>query len=253
MLRFAQRPDAIFLGILHDSLEDLQEILTDADEGFWPAQYPTAARCFSPDLARATLDQLLTASQAKQLYQLTDYHWLLLYDCLRVYCEIHNDYAQEVPSKTLPLGPYQIGRIDFDAVVDQYFWDTDFLLEGPTLAGLGPEGRKSMGVADETFGIAQGLPPHPDELMLTLWAEPGWEEAGEEGEAVGLVIPEYPPAEKGGLPGQDPLLPTRHRGFGSRAGYVGWWQPRWASRFRGWRSLGGKAGIGQHFNWWRPL
>jgi hypothetical protein len=149
----------------------------------WPAQYPTAARCFSPALARATLGQLLTASRADQVYQLTDYHWLLLYDTLRAYCALHNDYAQEAPTQTLPVGPYQIGPIDFDALLDLYFWDTDFLLEGPTLAGLGPDTRKAMDVADEVFGISQGLPPHPDELKLTTWAESGWEKAGEEGEA----------------------------------------------------------------------
>jgi hypothetical protein len=195
MLRFAQPPDAVFLAILHDALEDLQETLADLAAEDWPAQYPTAARCFSPDLARTTLTQLRTASRASELYQPTDYHWLLLYDGLRVYCAIHNDYARETSTTTLPVGPYQIGPIDFDAVVDQYFWDTDFLLEGPILAGLGPDGRKSMGVADEVFGIAQGLPPHPDELKLTPWAEPGWEERVEAGEAVGPVIPEYPPAE----------------------------------------------------------
>jgi len=161
----------------------------------WPALYPLAARCFRPDRARTTLAQLLTASRAPELYQLTDYHWLLLYDCLRVYCVIHNDYTGEAPTKTLPVGSCEIGPIDFDAVVDQYFWDTDFLLDGPTLAGLGPAGRQSMGVGDEVFGIAQGLPPHADELTLTLWAEPGYEAPGEQDEAVGPVIPEYPPVE----------------------------------------------------------
>jgi hypothetical protein len=183
MLRFAQPPDAVFLAILHDALEDLQETLTDLEAEDWPALYPLAARCFSPDLARTTLAQLLTASRAPALYQLTDYHWLLLYDGLRVYCTVHNDYAGEASTQTLPVGPYQIGPINFDAVVDQYFWDTDFLLDGSTLASLSPEGRKTMDVADEVFGIAQGLPPHPDELKLTLWAEPGWEEPDEQGEA----------------------------------------------------------------------
>jgi len=106
MLRFAQRPDPIFLAILHAALEDLLETLTDIEDDFWPAQYLTAAQCFSPDLARTTLDQLLTASRADQVYQLTDSRWLLLYDCLRVYCAIHTDYAREAPTQTLPVGPY---------------------------------------------------------------------------------------------------------------------------------------------------
>ncbi len=31
MLRFAQLPDPVFLAILHDALEDLQEALTDLE------------------------------------------------------------------------------------------------------------------------------------------------------------------------------------------------------------------------------
>ncbi len=55
MLRFAQPPDAVFLAILHDALEDLQETITDLEAEDWPALYPRAARCFSPDLARTAL------------------------------------------------------------------------------------------------------------------------------------------------------------------------------------------------------
>ena len=66
---------------------------------------------------------------------------------------------------------------------------------GGCFAQLWCRGPAEHGVADEVFGIAQGLPPHPDELKLTRWEGPGWEEPGEEGEAIGPVIPEYPPAE----------------------------------------------------------
>ncbi len=121
MLRFAQRPDPVFLAILHNALKDLRESFTDLEAEDWPALYPTAARCFSPELARTTLGHLLTASRAAEVYQLTDYHWLLLYDCLRVYCDLHNEDAQEAPTQTLPIGPYQIGPIDFDALMDLFF------------------------------------------------------------------------------------------------------------------------------------
>ena len=35
MLRFAQPPDAVFLAIVHDALEDLQETLTDLEAEDW--------------------------------------------------------------------------------------------------------------------------------------------------------------------------------------------------------------------------
>jgi hypothetical protein len=66
MLRFAQPSDAVFLAVLHAALEDLQETLTDLEAEDWPAQYPTAARCFSPDVARTTLEELLTANRAPE-------------------------------------------------------------------------------------------------------------------------------------------------------------------------------------------
>ena len=37
MLRFAQPPDAVFLAILHDTLEDLQETLPDMEAEDWSA------------------------------------------------------------------------------------------------------------------------------------------------------------------------------------------------------------------------
>jgi hypothetical protein len=108
---------------------------------------------------------------------------------------IHSDYARVAPTETLSVGPYQIGPIDFYALVDLYFWDADFLIEGPTLARLGPDARKAMDVADEGFGISQGLLSHPDELKFTLWSGPGWEEEGKEAEGKGPVITWCPSAE----------------------------------------------------------
>ena len=195
MLRFSMQPDRVFRAILHAALEvtrDTLADLADEDEDYWVAQYPNAARCLTAEVAVPLLDQLLAASQDAQLYQLTDYHWLLLYDCLRVYCDIHNDDVQEVSQCVLPVGPYQVGPIDFDLVVDLYFWDTDFLLDPTSLAALGPDGRESMGVSDEVFGIAHRLSPHPEELKIIPWEGPGLE--AEDEQALGPLIPRYPAA-----------------------------------------------------------
>jgi hypothetical protein len=195
MLRFAMQPDRVFRAILHDALEFTRDTLADLaneDEDYWVAQYPNAARGLPAGAAVTLLDQLVAASRDAQLYQLTDYHWLLLYDCLRVYCDIHNDNVQEASQGVLPVGPYQVGPIDFDLVVDRYFWDTDFLLDSTSLAGLGPEGRESLGVSDEVFGIAHRLSPHPEELQIIPWHGPEWDEEDEQ--AQGPLIPQYPAA-----------------------------------------------------------
>jgi hypothetical protein len=189
MLRFAQPPDAVFLAILHDALEDLQETLADLEAEDWPALYPLAACCFSPDLARTTLAELLTASRAPELYQLTDYHWLLLYDGLRVYCAIHNDYAREAPTQTRSA----------PSPSTPWWTSTPGILTFPSKAPSSPASvqtaGRAWGVADEVLGIAQGLPPHADELKLILWVEPGWEQPGEQGEAGESWISRYPPVE----------------------------------------------------------
>jgi hypothetical protein len=83
MLRFARPPDRVFGAILHAALEFTRDTLADLSGEYkddWVAQYPNAARCLPADTAATLLDQLVAASRDAQLYQLTDYHWLVLYD-----------------------------------------------------------------------------------------------------------------------------------------------------------------------------
>ena len=56
--------------------------------------------------------------------------------------------------------------IDFDALVDMHFWDTDFLLDFEQFARLEPDAKANLGFSPSVFGVIQGLAPHPDELVL---------------------------------------------------------------------------------------
>ena len=199
MLHFASRPDPIFTAIIHEAMADTHRLLTDPDtnpgeaEGIWRDDYSSAAECFPLPLAVYTLDRLLAASMDPiTVYGITDYHWLLLYDCLDAFCEVHNDYAEESQDGVFPVGPYEIGQIDFNAIVDHYFWDTDFLMDAPTRASLDPETQRVMGLSPETFGISQKLPPHHEELKYETLAQPrcGNEPLMEQAE--GRRIPKYP-------------------------------------------------------------
>lgn len=100
--------------------------------------------------------------------------------------------AAESRNGTRRVGPYSIGQIDFDALVDRFFWDTDFLA-GPELLEFGPEQRREqLGFSDEAFGIAAGLAPHPDELKITPWTgDPDWTEGADPYPPRGR-IPRYP-------------------------------------------------------------
>ena len=57
-------------------------------------------------------------------------------------------------------------HIDFDALIDAYFWDTDFLMDAELFSRLSPDAKANLGFSAGVFGVVQGLSPHPDELVL---------------------------------------------------------------------------------------
>ncbi len=202
MLHFANRPDPIFTAILHEAMDDLASRLSDElleldeAEELWHAEYPDAAATFRVPLAVYTLLRLLHASHDPHtVYRPTDYHWLLLYACLRGYCAVHNDYTREHLDDLLPVGPYRIGAIDFHELLDLYFWDLDFLTDAETVDALGPDARVAMDLSDEAYSIAQKLPPHGEELRLELVREAPWEDAVVLDPPAGARIERYPPED----------------------------------------------------------
>ena len=199
MLHFACRPDPVLTEILHEAMGDMHERLahpsTDPSdaERRWKTMYPRASVCFSLPLAVYTLDRLLAASKIPTtVYGVTDYHWLLLYDCLHTFCTVHNDYVHDSPEQDFPFGPYTIGEIHFGKIADHYFWDTDFLMEAATVNRFGPKGREMLGVSDEAFGIAQKLTPHVHELKFEVVDVPRWDEEPLMEGPYGPRIPAYP-------------------------------------------------------------
>lgn len=110
---------------------------SDQDECF-AEDMPRSSRFFTPQEAKEQLRAMQRAIHATALYQPTDYHWLLLYECLKLYCELFND---------LPGGAinekYGIESIDFNGVVDYFFWDSDFLNDH--ISELSIEAREQLG------------------------------------------------------------------------------------------------------------
>ena len=161
MLRFASKPDQIFVLLLVQAIAEAIEDLTLEDlseqQDVLAALMPNSAKLFDAAGVKAQLIFLRDALAKAELYQPTDYHWLLLYEALDAYCLQFNDAA---------CGPlissYGIEHIEFDHLVDVFFWDTDFLdLHIPSLS---LEARQAMDVSPETFGLTSGMKPHPEEL-----------------------------------------------------------------------------------------
>lgn len=178
MILFARKPDGVFTVILEealcDALADLQSIVsTQEDMEF---HFPEASRCFTPAVAKETIKQLLAISKKPIPYRITDYHYLLLYDCLENYCECINSLPELEPGSFSEIGPLKLREVDFEGLIEVYFWDTDFLQSRRVMEGLGKPGREEMGIMDEAFAIAQGWAPHKDDLRVEPADEGIWDD-----------------------------------------------------------------------------
>jgi len=186
MLGFRTKPDRVFLAIVDASIQflfDHVDFVKDASGGFpnwWAEEFPQLATFSSPEFAWGTLAKLLEANKSGTLYQLTDYHWYLLYVAPQLFTNLQNDGLREEPSGLREIEPYMIGSIDFDYIFDCFFWDVDFDA-GEVLVNLSQEQRRELGVSEAAWDFAARLKPHPDELALKVWnRDQRWEEDAEE-------------------------------------------------------------------------
>jgi hypothetical protein len=203
MLRFASplTPAATAIFVMCLDLASDEVIDVDRPEA-WQEAYPLSATCFTPELARATLVDLVAKLRLPEEYVPTDYHWLLMYECLQGQIERLNEdplaplvnlltalaTAQDALYLTLPPRAQDVEgfSIDFEALVDMYFWDTDFLLDAEQFARLEPDAKASLGFSPSVFGVIQGLAPHPDELVLRRAEEGAPRSESEQEEDEGL-------------------------------------------------------------------
>ena len=159
---------------------DLARVETSDDE--WAMTYALSAKCLTQERAREVLLDLLDKLRLPQDYVPTTYHWLLMYECLHLHIECLNDDpwpelvedlkasrdARDAGYLSFPLDSQGTEgvSIDFDAFIDTYFWDTDFLLDPSTFYQLGASSKKQLGYRVDLFSVLTGLTPHPAELVL---------------------------------------------------------------------------------------
>jgi hypothetical protein len=203
MLRFACPLTAAATELFVSCLEISADVLGDLDRPHeWREAYPLSAACFTPELARETLIDLVAKLRLPETYVPTEYHWLLLYECPKAMIEVLNDdplpslvaqlttlaTAQDALYLSLPTRGEGVAgfHIVFDALVDMYFWDTDFLMDAELFARLSPDEKASLGLSPSVFGVIQGLAPHPDELVLRRAEENAPRSESEQEEDEGL-------------------------------------------------------------------
>ena len=131
MIYFQTKPDAVFEAILKEAFaSEASEIQLLSDDGAidsWEGLYPETAQRLCPYEAVRVLVQLSAAVNDAHVYRLTDLHWLVLYETLKNFCATHNDLLDDFDQRTRPVGEYNIGEVDGEALINIYFWDTDFL------------------------------------------------------------------------------------------------------------------------------
>ena len=189
MIVFQDEPDPIFLAIVDEALAHVREVhLVCYREGYRPTRaerreleasyrelFPELVPLFTRRDLVCVIDRLRRASrEERRRYELTDYHWLVLYACLQVYSDLHNDGATGDQ-----VGPYEIEHIDFDALVERFFFDTDFLL-GATLLSAEEAAPGQLRVTRQAWKIAAGLRPVAQDLRLTAVAGSGGSESDPE-------------------------------------------------------------------------
>ena len=168
MLRFSSKPDPAFAAFLDAALADEVEHVRDplvSDEDA-RVNYSSQTRAIFDRLGlQAILERLLEAHRSPALYKIGDYHFLILYDVLQIHTHLHND-SLAFSGGVRRYGAVVLRKIDFDAVLDYYFFDPDFLLDPEIFGGMDEKTKRAVGFADETWGVVHQLKPHAEELSL---------------------------------------------------------------------------------------
>lgn len=169
MLYFQTRPDRVFLAILQEALQYARDELDiapthedDATDEYYRVLYPALPRFFERGELVEVLDRLLQAQRPPAVYEITDYHWLVLHECLEGFCDLHNDGALDDDGR---VGPYVIDSIDFAALVDRFFWDIDFQW-GSVLLEVEERAPGRVQASRQAWKIAAGLRPDPEDLRI---------------------------------------------------------------------------------------
>lgn len=171
-------PDRIFIKMMDEAfklaLTDFTVICPDELD----AELPNAHRNYSFDCALNTLKELYKYHKHADIWEINDYHYVLLYDILRQFSCIYNDLTKEddVSEESLiKVGKIEIHEIDFEQLVEDYFPDTDFLLAQENLLGLSKSVKEQLGLSPETFGVVMGMKPHSEELKIKFYSKRNFE------------------------------------------------------------------------------
>jgi hypothetical protein len=119
MLNLKRKPDQIFKQILDDAFESTCNFRSDMDdEEYYRYCYPNASEIFTSDETLEMIDKLYDFNKSPGVYSLNDYHLILLYDLLSLYCETQNDIAVEYGDPI--INDTKISKLDIESLIEEY-------------------------------------------------------------------------------------------------------------------------------------
>lgn len=176
MLRFQTSPDPVMTAILATALEVRANSLdkrypkgADGDlQQDWKQRCILLSRSLTPEQAIGQQRLLRKALLEPTVYMPTDMQFLILFDVLSALIARHNhDFRRSIVCRELGLDPYPIDQINLKAIVDIFFWDTDFLMNMPPNNPVIPHLQHIFHISDSAVRASSGQPVLPEDLQLT--------------------------------------------------------------------------------------
>lgn len=168
MLRFQYNPDIFFKKIISIACEASIDRFPDYDEQDFESSFPRSCKAFSKNEIYEKVKELKRKNEDAHLWELNDYHYCLIYELLYEFCAVENDMARSSHKPIFVIGKCKIYEIDFEEIVEDHFFDEDFLIDKNQFLNMTHDVKDSMGFAEGTFGVIMGLKAHPDELKIKM-------------------------------------------------------------------------------------
>ncbi len=166
MLRFDNKPDKIFQAIVTGALEIA---LDNLKQGF--DLYVDLSEQYGSDLLEKMIAGLLEAHESERLYSLNAYHYLVLYTVVQGFVEFKNDDYRLSKTPHIFNG-VKVKEMNFDAMVDFYFEDLDFLFNPEFYNHLSAEEKERFAFSEGLFGVINKMRPTEEEIDLKECRDP---------------------------------------------------------------------------------
>lgn len=168
MIRFSRKTTQAFHNLLTEALEESLGYGNDQDaiEYAYEGMFEISKEIFNNVEIYELLGKLKRAHEdCSAMWKVNDYHFLILYESLNWYT------TGDLDEYPFIFDGKKIKKIDFGSIVDEFFWDTDFLISPEIFNNVSKEQKEMMGMAQETFGVANRLKPHKEELEIKKYKD----------------------------------------------------------------------------------